>query len=250
MNMSVYLVMECHKFLHVCHCIVATTFYQLQGAIGSIVEVSAISTFVYLILPEIPSGIGIMLLSGVFFAQIAIDTYYTPKVCFCFYLQRCKCKCLPRRQRNHNNDLESIQNEEIMPLTSVITHRSHSKLIIFEDKIVKFFALLLQLTGILGFSILTLCSNFLEDRDSISLRIVVGYPIFCIVQSILWTNVVQDLFAKPGKHDEEKSENPQAVTRDKTVNESEPGREDINLHQDDQPKSEDIIATARFKSSM
>ena len=51
--------------------------HYTQGGIGSIAEVLAMTIFVYLILPEVSSDAGILLLSGVFIAQIAMDIYYT-----------------------------------------------------------------------------------------------------------------------------------------------------------------------------
>ena len=181
-----------------------------------------------------------MLLSGVFVTQIAIDSYYTPNVC---HLQ--KCKCLPMRRLN-NDSSESIRNLEEMPRKSFAVRQQSSFLVILENKVVKFFAFLLQVAGIYGFSALTLCSKLLGNQNSMSYRTIVGYPVFCIVQSMLWSNVFQDLIAKPRSRE---NGNYQAVlSSDETGEDSEEGQEDNTHLQCDHSKSEDH-ATARFKSS-
>ena len=175
-----------------------------------------------------------MLLSGVFVAQIAIDSYYTPNIC---HLQKCKC------QQLNNSSSESIRNLEEMPQKSVAIHQRSSFLVILENKVVKFFAFLLQVAGIFGFSALTLCSKLLGNQNSMSYRTIIGYPVFCIVQSVLWSNVVQDFIAKPGSRE---NGNYQAVlSSDETGEDSEEGRGDDTHHQHDHSDH----ATARFKSS-
>ena len=108
------------------------------------------SIFVYLILPEVSSGVGILLLSGVFLAQIAMDIYETPIPHFDSYNR--KCSCLSGQQRQYRR---IPSDPEASPVVSVrvLNYQSHSVCskvgIIIENKVVKVFAFLLQLTGIL-----------------------------------------------------------------------------------------------------
>ena len=86
-----------------------------QGGIGSIAEVLAMTIFVYLILPEVSSDAGILLLSGVFIAQIAMDIYYT-QIPYYFGSHNQKCSCLQRQQKGYHRTYNDLQTS---PLASV-----------------------------------------------------------------------------------------------------------------------------------
>ena len=209
----------------------------------------------YLILPEVSSGAGILLLSGVFVAQIAMDVYNTPIPYFGPCRQKCSClKGQQKQYRRINSD------PEISPVT---VHQSHSMCskagVIIENKIVKVFALLLQLAGIIGFS--ALWSKLSMDTRYKSLRPIIGYPIVIIVLSIIWTNLFQEYIAQPRKSEEDLVQDSEAKTRCTTVGEntdddtkqcqSEAGQQFESSYSSQEYEFEagDNIVTARFKSS-
>ena len=206
--------------------------------------------FVYLILPEVSSGTGILLLSGVFVAQIAMDIYNTPILYFGPCHQKCSC-------------LKGHQKEYRRIYSPVTVHQPHSMCskagIILENKIVKVFAFLLQLTGIIGFS--ALWSKLSMDTHYKSFWAIIGYPIVIIVLSIIWTNLFQEYIAQPRKSEEDWVQDSKAKTKCTNVGEdtdddikqrqSEAGQrfESTNSSQEYEFEAGDSIVTARFKSS-
>ena len=211
--------------------------------------------FVYLILPEVSSGAGIVLLSGVFVAQIAMDIYNTPIPYFGPCCQKCSCL---KRQRKEYRRIHS--DPETSPVTVHQPHSMCSKVgIILENKIVKVFAFLLQLTGIIGFS--ALWSKLSMDTNYKSFWPTIGYPIVIIVLSIIWTNLFQEYIAQPRKSEEDQAQDSKARTRCTTIGEdtdddlnqyqSEAGQqfESTNSSQEYEFEAGNNIVTARFKSS-
>ena len=143
----------------------------LQGLIFSAVEVLAISIFVFLVLSYLPPDLSILLLNGVFVAQIIINSFHTP--------------CRP----NHASELHRrIKSKKLNKILGIIR-------MIFENKITKLLALGLQLTGIVGLTIY-LGIN-LYDGDVNTLRPVIAFPVVLTVMSFIWSNWIQKLLAKP-----------------------------------------------------
>ena len=68
-------------------------FLSAQGIVGSIFEVLAITVFVYFVLPGIPSGIGILLLCGVFSFRTLVDIKM-------FWNQNKNCQMKPNKEMN------------------------------------------------------------------------------------------------------------------------------------------------------
>jgi hypothetical protein len=98
---------------------------------------------------------------------------------------------------------------------------------IIENKIVKVFAFLLQLTGVVGFS--SLWSQLSKDAKNKSFGPIIGYPIVIIMLSIIWTDSFQTFIAQPRKCKE-------------NVHDSDKETEDYR------GSSADVVS-ARFKSS-
>lgn len=225
---------------------------MLQGGIGSIAEVFAMTIFVYLILPEVSSVAGILLLSGVFVAQIAIDIYNTPIPYFGSHHQ--KYSCLKRQRKEYHR----LHSPETSPMTSVTVRQSHSVCliaeIIIENKMVKILAFSLQLTGIIGFS--ALWSKLSMDAHYKSYWTIIGYPIVIIVLSIIWSNVFQEQIAEPKNSEEDQRQDSKANTTvgedtndEKEECQSESSQQSTYSSQESEFEAKDNIITARFKSS-
>ena len=204
------------------------------------------ATFVYLVLPEVSSGIGIMLLCGVFISQILVDFYKTPVPQFGTYCQKCTCNCQrSRRQEYHRLQSDPQPNTD----TPCILHERHSMYskagVIIENKIVKVLAFLLQLIGIVGFIVVWTIKS--KEPNYKLHRPVIGYPLVIVVLSILWTNVFQEFIAEPKKNveEEEKSQEMDNATTGEESRDQTDQSEPANIN----PDQEDDIITARFKSS-
>ena len=100
------------------------------------------TVLVYLVLPQLSSGVGMLLLCGVFFFQIIIDTFKTPHWYWC---QNNRCSCAVG-ERNGYNLLRTGQQK-----LSVMERIVRFVQIIFENKAMKIVALLIQIFGFAGF---------------------------------------------------------------------------------------------------
>lgn len=172
-----------------------------QGIIGSILEVLAITVFVYLVLPEIPSGIGILLLCGVFSFQTLVDIKMIMN-------QKKQKKPCQRRMRSRG-DYFSIRDSDISDqnLSDPVDPRKCSVMyfiaILLENIIVKGLVLLFQFIGIVGFSIAWGFKSQEHTYDLI-LQPVIGYPMVAFVLSVLWSNFFQTEISKPKQEPENK----------------------------------------------
>ena len=213
------------------------------------------ATFVYLVLPEVSSGIGIMLLCGVFISQILIDIYKTPVPNFGSSCQMCTCDCL-RSQRQEYDRLQSYPHQNTD--TSYFDQEGQSEYlyskagVIIENKIVKVIAFLFQLTGIAGFIVLWITKS--NENNYNFYRPVFGYLFVIVVLSILWTNIFQEFIAEPRKYIKEEQEGsheldstPRGEESSDETYQSDSG--DNNSKQENQSQAKDDIVTARFKSS-
>ena len=134
-------------------------------------EVLAISVFVFLVLSYLPPDLSILLLNGVFVVQIIIDSFNTP--------------CRPNDDSELHRRIMSKKLNKILGIVRVI----------FENKTTKLLALGLQLTGIVGLGIY-LGIN-LYDGDVNTLQPVIAFPLVLIMMSLIWSNWIQKLLAKP-----------------------------------------------------
>ena len=187
----------------------------------------ALTIFVYLILPEVTSGAGILLLSGVFIAQIAMDIYYTPIPCY-FGSHSQKCSCLRRQQKGYHRTYNDLQPSPL------VSHSVRSKAgIIIENKIVKVLAFLLQVMGIFGFS--ALWNELPKDTKYKSFWPIIGFPVVIIMLSIIWTDSFQEYIAQPKLYEEEHVHDSKAM-----------GCTTVKKPNDDREVG---VVSARFKSS-
>lgn len=180
--------------------------------IGSILEVGAISVFVFLVLAELPPDISIFLLSGVFICQFAFDAFYTKKVC-------CGLDCKIKRNTNYSDLDDSSQGPEqnggLSPedantaaTTSVKQLGGLHKCLdilksLLENKTVKILALCLQVSSMVVF-IAMWCTVFMSYENThltltYKIRPMIAMPICLLVLSFLWTHKYQEWITKVNK---------------------------------------------------
>ena len=199
--------------------------------------------FVYLILPEVSSGAGILLLSGIFIAQIAMDIYNTPMPCFGSH--RRKCNCLQRQRMKYYRIHSNLQTSVAPSVTANQSHSICSKAgIIVENKIVKALALLFQLTGIFGFS--ALWNKLSGDAQYKSFWPIIGYPIFIFVMSIIWTNLFQEYGIAQPREGSMQNSQAKVYSTDDGREQSESGQEN---NRENLSKARGNIVSARYTSS-
>ena len=154
----------------------------------------SITVFVYLVLPEIPSGIGILLLCGIFSFQTLVDFRM-------FWNQNKQMKPMQRRTRGEYLRIQdSDTGDQNQRLGDPVEPWKCSVMcfiaFLFENRIMKMLAFLLQLIGILGFSI-SWGLKSQEHTYGLILQPVIGYPVVAIVLSVLWSNFFQTEISKP-----------------------------------------------------
>ena len=164
----------------------------IQGIVGSIVEVFAITIFVYLVLPEISPGVGIMLLCGVFFFQIVVDIFKTPNW-FCGQ-NRCSCFNTERNGYDHITGHHNF-NLKTIKWAKVFEYFVRCVQVLLENKVTKVLALLLQILGIIGF--ISLWVSKMKGHGYDMIRPMVGFPLVILVLSFIWTNWFQEKIAEP-----------------------------------------------------
>ena len=152
-----------------------------QGIAGSGAEVVAMTTFVYLVLPEISPGAGIFLLCGVFFCQIIVDCYYTQKWFWCQHNE-----CLRTQQRHDPSHIH--QKSKVEYVVCIVQ-------LLLENRVMKIIALVLQIVGIFGF--IGVWVVHMKHRGYNMVRPMVGYPLCIIVLSFLWSTWFQENIAVP-----------------------------------------------------
>ena len=162
-------------------CALALCAYFPQGIIGSIMEVVVMTTFVYLVLPEISPGAGIFLLCGVFFFQIIVDFCYTQKW---FWCQHDGCYCA---QRGHDFS-HLCRRSKVENVVCIVQ-------LILENRVMKILALVLQISGIFGF--IGVWVIHMKYRGYNIIRPMVGYPLGIIILSVLWSTWFQEKITTP-----------------------------------------------------
>lgn len=199
-------------------------FLSVQGIVGSILEVFATTVFVYLVLPEIPSGIGILLLCGVFSFQTLVDIR-----------NQNRHQMKPTKQKRTKGGYLRIQDSDTGDQDQsdlVDSYKCSVMYFILEDRIVKILALLIQFIGIVGFSMSWGLKSKEYTYDFI-VQPVIGYPLVAFVLSVLWSNFFQTVIAKPNQEHEPKPMD----------------SEEEGEHEHKPKIQENEIIGARFKSS-
>lgn len=173
--------------------------FVMQGASASILEVLAISSFVFLVLPELPTDLDIFLLCGVFAAQLIIDVIRT-------HNWNCRSKmcmkeirgCYPRLNRNHFGYERVEDGEDGEHSQKSITRTALSILgSIFENKITKVLALLFQLGGIFALIVFWIFkTRSISDYSAHLTRSMIGIPLVLMFMSVVWSNWFQEKIAK------------------------------------------------------
>ena len=142
------------------------------------------TTFVYLVLPEISPGAGIFLLCGVFSCQIIVDCYYSQK---CFWCQHDEYS---RRQQRHDPS-HIHQKSKVVCITQFL----------LENRVMKILALSFQVVGIFGF--ITVWTVYMKHHGYSMIRPMVGYPLSIIGLSILWSTCFQEKIAVPHRREQQ-----------------------------------------------
>ena len=180
-------------------------FPPQQGLFGSVLEVFGMCLLVFIVLAAFPVGVSILLLSGVFFFQIAIDMLrlYCSK-----HWKNCKDKFKPLRKgygKIHDNSGRG--NEDCCPLlldTEEVIDEDECKVLkilgsVLDNPYVKFIALVMQgigLTGVLIFWIYTMLGNTFMKLDRMMkyfyLCPLVALPMVILSMSLIWSNIYQE----------------------------------------------------------
>lgn len=154
------------------------------------------TTFVYLVLPEVSPGLGILLLCGVFVFQICVDIFYTPNW-FCGHRQGC-CDRTPDRNGYDEVDQGTPNNKKKSARWAIVRYLVCVVQALFENKVAKVIALLLQIIGIFGFIGMWVVNT--KDLQYNMVRPMVGYPLTIFVLSVIWSNFYQEKIADCHKH--------------------------------------------------
>lgn len=138
------------------------------------------TVLVYLVLPSLSPGVGMLLLCGVFFFQIIFDTFKTPHWYWC---QNNRCSCAVGERSGYDPLRTSRQK------LSMRERFVRFVQIILENKVMKIVALLLQVFGVVGFIAAWMIGMKTSDIDKI--RPLVGAPLALLALSLVWSSWFQ-----------------------------------------------------------
>ena len=150
------------------------------------------TTFVYLVLPELSPGAGILILCGVFFFQIVVDIYYTQYWIWC---QHDGCCRAPREQRGFDH-LHPQRKSKMEYFVCIVQ-------LLLENRAMKVIALLLQTLGIFGF--IGLWVHNMRRHGYNTIRPMVGYPLGIFFLSIVWSSWFQEKIATPHRREQRRN---------------------------------------------
>ena len=144
--------------------------------------------FLYLILPELPPGLGILLLCGVFTFQIGVDIINKCRLNTC--CDRYKiCSCCAKYWRNGYERVPS-QDVRSRKRKTIKHYLLHFFQLLLENRFTKVVALLLQVVTTLVFIIMWVIHT--KQLSDTMLRPMVGYPLVVFALSVIWSNLFQD----------------------------------------------------------
>ena len=146
------------------------------------------AVFVYVVLPQLSPGIGMLLLCGVFFFQIIIDTFNTPHWYSC---QNNRCSCA-------GNGYDLLRTNRPQKL-SIMERFVQFVQVILENKLMKMLALSLQIAGVIGFITAWVAGMRTSEYDVT--RPMVGGPLAILVLSLVWSTWFQKRVNEPNKKD-------------------------------------------------
>ena len=148
------------------------------------------TTLVYLVLPEISPGAGILLLCGVFFFQIMVDIYHTQNWIWC---QNDGCCCARSERRGFSRLRRRSKVEYVVCFVQLI----------LENRMMKIIALLFQTVGIFGF--IGIWVSNMKHRGYNMIQPMIGYLLGILLLSVIWSTWFQEKIAAPHRQRESQS---------------------------------------------
>lgn len=175
-----------------------------QGLLSSMVEVLAMCTLVFLVLPELSPGVAILALNGVFFIQIIIDVRSS------FRAKQCsteECNVRRNTSRNGYNPVGQADSPEHQPFFNQVDTGRNKHLMkflrhlqcILEYHVVKVIAGVLQFVGVaglIGYWIYVVKSGKSAGKQSVYLHPLIGLPFVLLALSTIWSNRFQEAIAE------------------------------------------------------
>lgn len=177
---------------------------SFQGLLSSVVEVLAMCTLIFLVLPELSPGVAMLALNGVFLVQIIFDVHSS------FRAKQCSTEeCNVRRYttRNGYSQVGRVESPERQPLFHQADDGRYKHLMkflrplqhILESYVVKVIAGILQLVGVaglIGYWIYVVKARKSAGRDQVYLHPLIGLPFVLLALSMIWSNRFQEWIAE------------------------------------------------------
>ena len=148
------------------------------------------TVLMYLVLPQLSPGVGMLLLCGVFFFQIIIDALKTPHWYWC---QNNRCSCAAGERNGYDRLRASRHNVSLRERFVRFVQ------IILENKVMKLIALLLQIFGIAGFIAAWVIGMNSSNLEYDKVRPMVGAPLAILTLSLVWSSWFQKKVNDPYK---------------------------------------------------
>ena len=173
-------------------------FSYIQGALSSLLEVIAMSVFVFSVLCYLTPDLALLSMQPVFAAQFLLDIWYTPSTC------RVRNQCY---RHGSYSDIDTPQTplhvehseDDEEPRTETTLEKMISKLryffgLILKNKITKTAAFLLQGVGTAGIIVIIILRRKTHEDYLVP---VIALPLSLITLSVLWTNKFQEFLSAP-----------------------------------------------------
>ena len=154
--------------------------------------------FVYLVLPELSPGVGILLLCGIFSFQMCVDVINTPHLLWC-------------QNRNYNQLFAGCRRNGYNLLTSANQPKSKFEYVVriaqiaLENKLMKIIAVLIQVFSLIGF-IVGWILGMQNYGQNLFIRATIGGPLCILVLSFIWSDWFQMKIVTPNKKNLERED--------------------------------------------
>lgn len=169
-------------------------------------------TLVFLVLTELSPGVAILVLNGVFFVQILIDTHSS------FRTKQCatdNCDLRRNSERQGYDRVDQANSPEHEPFLIPMEDGRYKYFMKFlrrlqcitEYYVVKVIAGLLQFVGIaglIGYWIYIVKTGKSAGKEVVYLHPLIGLPLVLLALSVIWSNRFQEAIAKSGVRKDDK----------------------------------------------